>query len=112
MFPLTVLMGSTRSTPHLSRKRPSGNLLSLVNVCCVLGHMVLCFCFQMTVFNLSRFQAVSGPGGTGNREARRESNGCPDGRAITTALERVRVRPIDCVALPAARWCPCAAFAP
>jgi len=76
VFPLTVFMGSTRSTPHLSRKRPSGNLLSLVNVCCVLGHMALCFCFQLIVFKLAQQQGVSrGEKENKNNKKRRRSTG-------------------------------------
>jgi cation-transporting ATPase 13A2 len=56
VFPLTVFMGGTRATPHLSEKRPSGNLLSMVNIANVLSHMLICFCFQLIVFEGSQTQ--------------------------------------------------------
>lgn len=57
VFPLTVALGGTRATAHLSRKRPSGNLLSAPNVANVLGHMAICFALQLLVFHLSQQQA-------------------------------------------------------
>ena len=58
VFPLTVFMGSTLATPILSKKRPSGNLLSLGNVANVLLHMILCAVFQIIVFKTSQTQSV------------------------------------------------------
>ena len=58
VFPLTVLMGATRATPQLSIKRPSGDLLSPVNLANVLTHMLICLSFQVAIFSLtSQYQS-------------------------------------------------------
>lgn len=57
VFPLTVALGGTMATRELSKKRPSGDLLSATNVMNVLAHMLICLGFQLLVFELSASQS-------------------------------------------------------
>lgn len=50
VFPLTILMGSTRANRALSVKRPSGDLLSVKNLMNLFGHMAICVGFQVAIY--------------------------------------------------------------
>ena len=49
VFSLILFMGNTRANKKLSKKRPSGNLLSYKNLISVFIHILLCFTFQVIV---------------------------------------------------------------
>ena len=51
VFPIVVLMGETLANPELSRKRPSGNLLSMQNLTSVAVHIMLCLGTQIVAFS-------------------------------------------------------------
>jgi len=61
VFPLTVLMGGTPANPKLSIKRPSGNLLSFLNLTAVIIHMLICGAFQYIIFFLTPKQSDYDP---------------------------------------------------
>ncbi len=50
VFPIVVLMGETLAAPKLTKKRPSGNLLSLTNLLSVAIHIAICVSIQVRVF--------------------------------------------------------------
>eukprot|EP00455_Lapot_gusevi_P027394 TRINITY_DN289_c0_g1_i1.p1 TRINITY_DN289_c0_g1~~TRINITY_DN289_c0_g1_i1.p1 ORF type:complete len:1136 (+),score=444.09 TRINITY_DN289_c0_g1_i1:64-3471(+) len=52
-FPLTILMGTSLAAQDLSVKRPSGHLLSVRNLCATIGHMLICFAFQLAIYYLT-----------------------------------------------------------
>jgi cation-transporting ATPase 13A3/4/5 len=50
VFPIVLLMGSTMAKKRLGIKRPSGNLLSITNLCNLITHLIICVVFQYIVF--------------------------------------------------------------
>lgn len=50
VFPLTILMGSTRANRSLTIKRPSGNLLSVQNLSNLCVHILLSVGFQVLLY--------------------------------------------------------------
>jgi magnesium-transporting ATPase (P-type) len=50
VFPLVVLLGDSHAADTLTRKRPSGNLLSAYNLISVFSHMFICIAVQLSLF--------------------------------------------------------------
>ncbi|GAM26091.1 hypothetical protein SAMD00019534_092660 [Acytostelium subglobosum LB1] len=57
IFPLVIFMGMTKPSEKLSKRRPSGRLISGAIVGSVLVHVLVCFGFQLFVFFLVRSQS-------------------------------------------------------
>ena len=56
VFPLAIVMGNTPSGKHLTKKRPSGNLLSFKNMLSINLHMLTAGLGQFLIFYLTQFQ--------------------------------------------------------
>jgi len=62
VFPLVIFMGKTTPCEKLSRKRPSGRLVSGAVVGSLLSHVLLCGLFQVLMFVLLQKQSWYHPG--------------------------------------------------